>query len=112
MNAAQTVICPPVHTFRLVRKIQHDRAATQSNSDFLRLPKPSVTGRFLLARVCKPITVAAREQATNTVELGDPSTAVHAVCPSGGKSPRAPPPRKCRPPRRSLLPEADWDGRP
>src|SRR6202011_605739 len=77
MNAAQAVICLPVHAFRLVRKIiKHARAPTQSNSDFLRLPKPSVTGRFLLARVCKPITVAAREQATNTVKLGDPFPAI------------------------------------
>ena len=59
MNAAQAVICPPVHTCRLVRKIQHDRAATQSNSDFLRLPKPSVC----------PISVAKLDRLSRDVHF-------------------------------------------
>ena len=37
-------------------------------------------GRFLLARVGKPIAVAAGEQAPGTVQLGDVATAIHAVC--------------------------------
>ena len=37
-------------------------------------------GRFLLARVGKPIAVTAGEQASGSVQLGDAATAIHSVC--------------------------------
>jgi hypothetical protein len=35
--------------------------------------------RFLLARIGKPIAVAARKQPVNAIQLNDPATAVHAI---------------------------------
>ena len=71
----------PVHAFRLVGKLlKHVRASAQPHSDLLGFPKPPLMSRFLLARVGKPIAVAAGEQAPGTVQLGDAATAINSVC--------------------------------
>ena len=55
-------------------------ASAQPHSDLLRFPKPPPMGRFLLACVGKPIAVTAGKQASRSVQLGDPATAIHPVC--------------------------------
>ena len=81
MDATPSLIGPPVHAFRLVGKLlKHVRAAAQLHSDLLRFPEPALMGRFLLARVGKPIAVTAGEQPPGTVQLGSATTAIHAVC--------------------------------
>jgi hypothetical protein len=81
MDATPSLIGPPVHAFRLVGKLlKLVRAAAQLHSDLLRFPEPGLMGRFLLARVGKPVAMTAREQSPGSVELGDPTTAIHSVC--------------------------------
>jgi predicted membrane GTPase involved in stress response len=49
-----------MHAFRLFREIiEHVSAPTQFHSDSLRLQYTTFMGRFLLARVGKPITLTA-----------------------------------------------------
>ena len=80
VDATPTLIGPPVHAFRLVGKfLKHVRAAAQLHSDLLRFSEPVLMCRFLLACVGKPVAMTAREQSSGTVELGDPTTAVHAI---------------------------------
>jgi hypothetical protein len=55
-------------------------STAQPHSDLLGFPKPPLMSRFLLARVGKPIAVAAGEQAPGTVQLGDAATAINSVC--------------------------------
>ena len=50
------------------------------HSDLLRFSEPVLMYRFLLACVGKPVAMTAREQSSGTVELGDPTTAIHSVC--------------------------------
>jgi hypothetical protein len=72
MDAAPSLIGPPVHASWLVGKLlKHVRASAQPHSDLLGFPKPPLMSRFLLARVGKSIAVAAGEQAPGTVQLGD-----------------------------------------
>jgi hypothetical protein len=66
-----------MHAFRLIGKfIEHARAASQSHPDLLRLPEPPLMDRFLLARVCEPISVTAGAGFLGAHEAGlDDSTA-------------------------------------
>ena len=67
---SQTMVCEPVHVFRLVRKFfKHVRAPSQSQPDFLCLREYAIARRLLLALIRTPIAVAAREQAANIVHL-------------------------------------------
>lgn len=93
---SQTMVCEPVHVFRLVRKFfKHVRAPSQSQPDFLCLRECAIARRLLLALIRTPIAVAAREQAANIVQLGNPA-ACSAL--SNGVScaykPRPEPPRR------------------
>src|SRR5262245_11817075 len=70
-----------MHTLRFVGKlIQHAQTAAESHSNLLQFQKPSLMRRSLLARVGKPIAVAAGEQASGAIQLGDMATAIHSVC--------------------------------
>src|SRR5262249_26432339 len=89
MDATPTPVVPPVHALWLVGKLlKHVGAAAQPHSDLLRFPKPALMGRFLLACVGKPIAVTAGEQASGSVQLGDPATAIHPVCSDRTHKPR------------------------
>ena len=63
MKASPSFVGPPMHAFRFLRELlKHVRASAQPHSDLLRFPKPPLMGRFLLARIGKPIAVTAGEQ--------------------------------------------------
>jgi hypothetical protein len=52
MNAAQPVVCPPVHALRLLgKRYCYVRSASQARPDFPRLRYPAVAYRFLLTCV-------------------------------------------------------------
>jgi hypothetical protein len=67
VGAAKTVIGPPVHPFRLVRKrFQHALAPSQLHPDLLRLSKTALAHGFLLAFIGQAAAVPTREQFSST----------------------------------------------
>lgn len=73
--ATRTIIGPPMHTFRLVRKfVEHVRLPPNRIRIFCAFPSPRA--RFLLARIGQTVAAPAREYFAGAVEQCDAAPTV------------------------------------